>query len=171
MTGVYSGGLVYEYSQEESKYGLGTISGGSFAGNKDFSNLKKALNGAPSPVNSKATNPNGGASACPPQNKDWEPGMSDNVLPAMPAEAQRYINSGAGRPPGLTVAGTQTNGASGMSDGTSSAGKSGEKGSSTSSGSETSNPAAALPIPAFALGPLMSGAAVIAASVVGALLL
>ncbi|KAA8565247.1 hypothetical protein EYC84_010975 [Monilinia fructicola] len=51
MTGVYSGGLVYEYSEEGSKYGLVTISGSSVTEGNDFTALKAAF--------AKTSNPNG----------------------------------------------------------------------------------------------------------------
>ena len=41
MSAVFSGGLVYEYSQEASNYGLVEIDGNSITTDTDFDNLKK----------------------------------------------------------------------------------------------------------------------------------
>lgn len=169
MAGVYSGGLVYEYSEEESNYGLVTINGGTVKENQDFTNLESALKKNASPKSAKPNNPNGGASTCPPQGTHWNPGMPDSIIPAIPSQAQKYIKSGAGNALGLTSAGTQLSGDSGKSTGTSPVGQSGTTSGSGSSGSKS--PAVALSVPALALGPIVSGLAVIVASVAGAFLL
>lgn len=56
MTGVFSGGLVYEYSEEGNGYGLVTIKGDTVTPNADYTYLSSAY--------AAATNPsgNGGAS-------------------------------------------------------------------------------------------------------------
>lgn len=43
MTSVYSGGLVYEYSEEGSGYGLVKINGDSVTETSDFTALQKEL--------------------------------------------------------------------------------------------------------------------------------
>lgn len=43
MTGVWSGGIVYEYFQEENDYGLISLNGNSVKTNKDFENLKAVM--------------------------------------------------------------------------------------------------------------------------------
>ncbi|RAL58352.1 hypothetical protein DID88_005769 [Monilinia fructigena] len=83
MTGVYSGGLVYEYSEEGSKYGLVTISGGSVTEGDDFKALKSAF--------AKTSNPNGDggysssnkASDCPAKSSTWN--VTSDALPAIPS--------------------------------------------------------------------------------------
>ncbi|KAA8565246.1 hypothetical protein EYC84_010975 [Monilinia fructicola] len=98
MTGVYSGGLVYEYSEEGSKYGLVTISGSSVTEGNDFTALKAAF--------AKTSNPNGDggysssskSSDCPAKSSTW------NLV----------------SPAGLTGAGSQN--AGGTSTGTATAG-------------------------------------------------
>jgi hypothetical protein len=65
MTGVYSGGLVYEYAEEGSKYGLVKINGNSVTELDDFNALKTAYAGTPNPQGDGGYNPNGAASKCP----------------------------------------------------------------------------------------------------------
>lgn len=62
MTAVYSGGLVYEYSQESSNYGLVNIDGSSVSTLADFDALKTALSGTSSPQGDGGYNSTGGAS-------------------------------------------------------------------------------------------------------------
>ena len=69
MTGVYSGGLVYEYSEEGSKYGLVTIDGDDVTEGDDFTALKTAFAGT--------TNPSGdGGYSCRTATKSRHPGRT-----------------------------------------------------------------------------------------------
>jgi hypothetical protein len=67
MTGVWSGGIVYMYFEEENKFGLATVSNGKVTTNKDFENLSKQIAKAtPSGVKMDAYNPsNTAAASCP----------------------------------------------------------------------------------------------------------
>ncbi|KAF2033343.1 hypothetical protein EK21DRAFT_59116 [Setomelanomma holmii] len=67
MTGVWSGGIVYMYFEEENKFGLATVSNGKVTTNKDFENLSKQIAKAtPSGVKMDSYNPsNTAAAACP----------------------------------------------------------------------------------------------------------
>lgn len=67
MTGVWSGGIVYMYFEEENKFGLASISNGKVTTNKDFENLSKEIAKAtPSGVKMDSYNPsNTAAAACP----------------------------------------------------------------------------------------------------------
>jgi len=67
MTGVWSGGIVYMYFEEENKFGLASINNGKVETNKDFENLSKQIAKInPTGVSMGSYNPtNTAASACP----------------------------------------------------------------------------------------------------------
>ncbi|KAH7393835.1 Glucanosyltransferase-domain-containing protein [Phaeosphaeria sp. MPI-PUGE-AT-0046c] len=84
MTGVWSGGIVYMYFEEENKFGLATVSGGKVTTNKDFDNLSKEIAKAtPSGVKMDSYNPsNTAAAACPKVTAGkWE-AVSDPLPPS-----------------------------------------------------------------------------------------
>ncbi|KAH9210008.1 glycoside hydrolase family 72 protein [Leptodontidium sp. 2 PMI_412] len=121
MASVFSGGLVYEYSEEGNGYGLVTIDGDSVSTNSDFNYLSSAY--------AKATNPSGdggatstsAATTCPTESSNWD--VSNDNLPAIPAEAEIYMSTGAGTGPGLDGDGSQEAGTvDNESTGTASAG-------------------------------------------------
>ena len=85
MTFVYSGGLVYEYSQEASNYGLVTISGSSVTERADFTALQTAFAGTSNPSGDGGYNSTGGASGCPAQSSTWN--VTSDALPAIPSAA------------------------------------------------------------------------------------
>ncbi|CAM9017439.1 unnamed protein product [Wickerhamomyces anomalus] len=106
MSGVFSGGLVYEYSQEANNYGLVDINGDSVSPRQDFDNLKKQYNNTPNPqgdggFNSKSSN----YSECPSfEEGTWE---ANNTLPEMPSAASVFFSKGAGAPLGTDAGNTQ----------------------------------------------------------------
>ncbi|GAB7350395.1 hypothetical protein MBLNU459_g1016t1 [Dothideomycetes sp. NU459] len=111
MTGVYSGGLVYEYSQEDNGYGLVTISGSSVSTNSDFTALKSQLAANPAPTGDGGYSTNGTASSCPASSDTFElTSFTGEELPAMPSGASKYLTSGAGSGPGLKGDGSQNAG-------------------------------------------------------------
>jgi len=176
MTGVYSGGLVYEYSQEASNYGLVEISGNSVTELPDFTALQTAYKGTSDPTGDGGYNATGGASGCPAYDApNWL--VQNDTLPAIPDGAVKYMTQGAGTGPGLSGAGSQN--AGGASTGTASAGsgqasQTGSSGSSSSSGSgSSSSSSAAVPmtISGWSAAPFVCGAVVIASTVFGAVLL
>lgn len=114
MTSVYSGGLVYEFSEEGSKYGLVTISGSTITEGPDFKALKAAFQKTSNPPGDGGYNPSGGPSKCPSKSANWE--VADDSLPAIPSAAAAYMSKGAGKGAGLTGAGSQN--AGGTSTGT-----------------------------------------------------
>jgi hypothetical protein len=114
MTGVYSGGLVYEYSQEGNNYGLVTINGNTVSEDADFTALQTAFNGTANPTGDGGYNSTGGASGCPVKSANWN--VTDDTLPAIPSGAAALMKSGAGAGAGLTGAGSQN--AGGTSTGT-----------------------------------------------------
>lgn len=98
MTGVFSGGLVYEYSMEENEYGLVEIKNGKVTITEDYKNLKEQF--------AKVDNPSGSGdyktdlkpSKCPPFEKGaWE---ASDTLPAFPKAAEKLMKDGAGKPLG-----------------------------------------------------------------------
>ncbi|KAF2272531.1 beta-glucanosyltransferase [Westerdykella ornata] len=135
MTPVYSGGLVYEYSEEGSRYGLVDIDGGSVKELADFSALKAAFANTTSPKGDGGYKPQGGTSPCPKKSERWEVDLADDELPKLPKGAEPLFKGGAGKGPGLEGAGSQEAGSSDQNigpagDGTvtdNNGGKSGEK--------------------------------------------
>lgn len=70
MTGVWSGGIVYEYFQEANDYGLVTVSGNSVTTNQDFENLSSVMAKiSPSSAHSSDAQANKTTMACPPTNE------------------------------------------------------------------------------------------------------
>lgn len=114
MTSVYSGGLVYEYTEEGSKYGLVTVSGNTVTEGPDFDALKTAFAKTMNPSGDGGYNTTGGASGCPSKSANWN--VDDDTLPAIPSAASAYMTKGAGKGAGLTGSGSQN--AGGASTGT-----------------------------------------------------
>src|SRR5277367_4601043 len=98
MTGVFSGGCVYEWSQEVSDYGLVELaSNGSITLLPDYYNLKSEFAKTAMPSGDGDYKATGSASNCPGNSSDFT-GWA--VLPAIPSGAETYINNGAGQPLG-----------------------------------------------------------------------
>jgi hypothetical protein len=114
MTPVYSGGLVYEYSEEGSKYGLVQITGSTAKPLADFTALQSAFSKTANPTGDGGYNSTGGASNCPKKSANWD--VADDSLPAIPSAAAAYMKSGPGTGPGLQGKGSQNSG--GQSTGT-----------------------------------------------------
>lgn len=169
MTGVYSGGLVYEYSEEGSKYGLVTISGDSVTEKDDFTALKSAFQGTTNPTGDGGYSSTNKASDCPAQSSTWNV-TSDN-LPAIPSDAAKLMKSGAGKPAGLTGAGSQN--AGGTSTGTATAGSGSVTAVATGSSSATSTKKsnAGNSLAPMDKSPMVLGALIASLTFVGAALL
>lgn len=110
MTGVYSGGLVYEYSQEDGRdYGLVNIQGDSVSDLPDFKALKSAFEKTDSPKGDGGYNSTGGASGCPAKKANaWD--VADDSLPALPTKAEKFFKDGPGKGEGFSGDGSQTAG-------------------------------------------------------------
>lgn len=108
MTPVYSGGLVYEYSEEGSKYGLVKIDGNTVTETPDFVALKSAFSKTSNPSGDGGYNAEGGANDCPTKSSNWN--VADDSLPAIPTAAAAYMKKGAGKGAGLTGPGSQNAG-------------------------------------------------------------
>lgn len=165
MTGVYSGGLVYEYSEEGSNYGLVTISNNDVSENPGFGALKSALSSVQAASNNGGYNSTGGASGCPSKDSpNWD--VADDALPAIPQPAMKYMSDGAGQGPGLTGTGSQNAGT--RSSGTASAGSG--RVSATAS-STASGAAGALVVPEWSWTPLVCMSAMLLSTFLGAAML
>ncbi|EWC44160.1 hypothetical protein DRE_06985 [Drechslerella stenobrocha 248] len=164
MTGVFSGGLVYEWTQEPNNFGLVEISQDrkSFKKLPDFDNLKAQYAKAKSPPgDGGATTTAGKASKCPEKVTGiWE---ADCTLPTMPARASNYLSNGAGRALGLNGPTNQWGG--GDSSSTSAGGDS-SSASSAASGSATKS-AAPMTLPAVNFAAIISVGSVIIAGILG----
>lgn len=100
MTGVYSGGLAYEYTLEANGYGLvEETSGGQVEPNDDFDRLMAAYERTPNPSGNGGARRNTNVPDCPPQTREWN--VNTERLPVMPEGAQKYMDNGAGKGPGL----------------------------------------------------------------------
>ncbi|KAJ5115217.1 1,3-beta-glucanosyltransferase Gel1 [Penicillium alfredii] len=100
MTGVYSGGLVYEYSQESSHYGLVKVNDKNVKELPDYDALKTAFSKTSNPKGDGEYNHTGGANPCPAKSKpNWD--VDNDALPAMPSPAKKYLKEGAGKGDGF----------------------------------------------------------------------
>ena len=163
MTSVYSGGLVYEYVEEGSKYGLVKLDGNSVTELDDFNALKTAYAGTPNPTGDGGYSSSGAASKCPAKSGTFN--VDSDNLPAIPEPAKKYMTQGAGTGVGLTGSGSQNSGTT--SSGTATAGS----GAVTATGSAKKSAAGALRAPIFNVTPVICGLVVVASSLLGAALL
>ena len=170
MTGVYSGGLVYEYSEEGNNFGIVSISGSTVTENNDFQALMQAFANTTNPQGDGGYNSTGGASGCPAyESVNWL--VKSDALPAIPDPAKKYFTQGAGPGPGLAGTGSQNSGTE--SAGTATAGSGQVTATSTYSGSSASNTNAAghLIVPEWSFAPIVCTAVVLLSSLFGAALL
>ncbi|TKA80755.1 hypothetical protein B0A55_02695 [Friedmanniomyces simplex] len=177
MTPVYSGGLVYEYSEEGNGYGLVTISGSSVTEESDFQNLASEFS-KNQPSGDGGYKSSGTPSTCPAHSNTWEvTAFTGDELPAIPSGAAAYMKSGAGKGPGLSGTGSQN--AGGASTGTATPGSgsvtavasSGSGGSGAAASAAASSAAQALMAGEMGVAPFVCGAVVLVSSLLGASLL
>ena len=160
MTSVYSGGLVYEFSQEASNYGLVIISGNTVTPRPDFAALQKAYKGTSNPTGDGGFTTKNKPASCPSKSSTWL--LNDNTLPAIPSGAVSYFSKGAGAGPGLNKKGSQNSPGGSTEDATPGSGQptaSATLGSSTGAGGAgTSSSAAAsgMLVPEFSYGPIIT---------------
>jgi hypothetical protein len=171
MTGVYSGGLVYEYSQEASNYGLVTLNGNSISERPDFAALQSAFSKTSNPDGDGGYNQTGGASGCPEKDvPNWD--VENDSLPAIPEPAKKYMTEGAGQGAGLTGPGSQNAGTGSSGTATPGSGAATGTPTGTSGGAASSTGAAAsLRAPEYGMAPFVCGLIVIASTALGATLL
>jgi len=157
MTSVFSGGLVYEYSEEGNGYGLVRISGSTVTPNDQFQDLVNAYANTTNPSGNGGASTSGSASTCPSSSSNWTPSNDD--LPAIPSAAFKMDSTGAGTGPGFVGAGSQDAGSTeNESTGTAIAGSgaatetaSGSSSSSTSHKKSAGVRAPALDVKAFSV--------------------
>jgi hypothetical protein len=172
MTGVYSGGLVYEYSEEGSNYGLVQINGNDVSTLKDYDALKSAFEKTSNPEGDGNYNKTGGSNPCPAKSApNWDVDATDS-LPAIPVPAEKYLKNGAGKGVGFSGKGSQNAGTQSTSTASPGSG-SGSSSSSSSSSSATSHGAAAGLVKPFTISfaPVAISLATIVSSLFGATLI
>lgn len=163
MTPVYSGGLVYEYSEEGSNYGLVEINGNDVTEKDDYTELKNALKQTPSPSGDGNYNSTGGASGCPAKDApNWN--VDNDSLPSIPQPAKEYMTKGAGSGPGFSGSGSQDKGT--KSSGTAVAGSGSTAVADTASTSKGA--AANLRAPSITFTPVLCGAVAALCTLFGA---
>ncbi|KAL5355257.1 Glucanosyltransferase-domain-containing protein [Aspergillus floccosus] len=163
MTGVYSGGLVYEYSQEPSNYGLVKVKDSKVSTLPDYDALKSAFEKTDNPEGDGGYNKTGGANPCPAkQAPAWD--VDNDALPAIPEPAKKYMTEGAGKAPGFSGKGSQ--GAGTSSTGTAAPGSGSATGGSSSATS--SGIAAGLQVPRLSMAPFVVGAITLMSTLFGA---
>ncbi|KAK0620258.1 Glucanosyltransferase-domain-containing protein [Immersiella caudata] len=118
MTSVYSGGLMYEYTYEENKYGIVTIDDKAQKGPRkelpEFANFAKAMKDFPAPAGDGGASPTTHSQPCPTKDAHWD--VDSTLLPAMPEGAKKYLTDGAGKGPGLNGPGSQNSGPAEVED-------------------------------------------------------
>lgn len=86
MTGVYSGGLMYEYSLEESDFGIVQITGDEASELPEFAKYQSALAKYPAPTGDGGFVSTTTSQACPTKDSDWL--VDTTLLPAIPEAAK-----------------------------------------------------------------------------------
>lgn len=180
MTSVYSGGLVYEYTEEPGNAGYGLVNAdGSSATpiQPGFNNLKNML-AANVATGDGGYKPDGQYfQECPAFSPSWNVKVG-NGLPSIPVGAMKYMKSGAGTGPGLDGPGSQNAGdgstaivtQTGAGSTYETGAASGSSGSSGSSSTDNAAPVSIRPLD-WNLGYFVTIAAVLASSAFGIALL
>lgn len=92
MTSVFSGGLVYEYSEEANNYGLVKLDGDSVTKLADFDNLKSEFEKTKNPEGDGGYHSDLPPNDCPPISSHWN---ATNDIPDTPKGALKWINNKA----------------------------------------------------------------------------
>jgi hypothetical protein len=111
MDAVYSGGIMYEYSNDVNDYGIVQLNGNTVKELDEFPLYASALSKYPTPTGSGGAASTSNAVSCPASVAGWE--VNPTLLPEMPAQAQKYMTQGAGKGPGLKGSGSQQDSDSG----------------------------------------------------------
>ena len=102
MSGVYSGGIAYEYSLEPNGYGIVEIDGDDVEELQDYEDLRKAFNDVELPQgDGGGRTEDGEPSECPAQSDVWD--VEDETLPAIPEAALAMFDEGADEGFGLVT--------------------------------------------------------------------
>lgn len=169
MTGVYSGGLVYEYSQEDSNYGLVELKGNTVTERSDYGALKSAFAGTKNPTGDGGYKSSGSASQCPPKSSTWDVSMAADQLPALPEGAKDLFQKGAGAGPGLSGSGSQDSGSTStnLANAADGAVTSGAAKATGASSTPSKGAASSVQPPQFSMVPIVFGAVVLVSSLFG----
>ncbi|KAK0752497.1 glycoside hydrolase family 72 protein [Schizothecium vesticola] len=112
MTGVYSGGLMYEYTNEENNFGIVQLENPATSTDvkelEGFAKFAHALATYPAPTGDGGASASTHSVACPPKGPHWD--VEDTQLPPIPEGADRFFKDGAGIGPGLQGPGSQNAG-------------------------------------------------------------
>ncbi|KAI9678057.1 MAG: beta-glucanosyltransferase [Caeruleum heppii] len=167
---VYSGGLVYEYTEEPSNYGLVEINGDSVTELDDFRTLQAAFAAQQNPQGDGGAKTDGTPSQCPPQSDTWD--VDSDALPAIPENAKRYMTEGAGPGQGgLDGAGSQEAGEASSGTATAGSGAVTAVASGAAASGTKKAAAGALHAPESSFSVFVCGLVVVASSLFGATLL
>ena len=173
MTPVYSGGLVYEYTEEgdakQSKFGLVRIKGDDAVEKPDFDTLMKAFAETPAPKGDGGYKPSGVASTCPPKSDTFLQG--DEGLPGLPKTAEAFYQDGAGDGVGLEGSGSQDLGDESSGTATAGSGKVTATASGARSSSTKKGDAGQLRAPNMSSSAFLCGLVVLTFSFIGARLI
>lgn len=176
MTPVYSGGLVYEYSEESDNAGFGLVkikSDTEVDDKDDFTALKSAFQKSPAPTGDGGYKTDNKPSTCPKKSAHWDVDMDDDKLPVMPDGVTDMFKNGAGKPPGLK-GGSQEAGSDKVETGDAASGAvtsgatTGGNGSGSSSGSSGSDDKKGA---ASGLAPVASGLVLLVSLLAGSLIM
>ena len=175
MTPVYSGGLVYEYTEEgdakQAKFGLVKAKGRSDAVEKpDFDLLMKAFSKTPAPKGDGGYKPSGVASTCPPKSDTFLQ-EGDEGLPGLPKTAEVFYKDGAGDGVGFEGTGSQDLGDESSGTATAGSGKVTATASGAGSKSTKKGDAGCLRPPNMSTAPFICGLVALTFSFIGASLL
>ena len=177
MSGVYSGGLVYQYTEESDnpKYGLVELNGNSVNTLDDYTAFKSALAGTKNPTGDGGYKSSGAASTCPTKSSTWDVSIDSDKLPAVPSGVDTFMKNGAGAGPGLTGDGSQTSGSDSTQLASAAAGAvtSGAASGSSGSGNSTQSKGAAPSMHPgdISMAPLVCGMIVLVSSMLGGALI
>ncbi|KAK9472719.1 Glucanosyltransferase-domain-containing protein [Dipodascopsis tothii] len=100
MLSVFSGGMVYEYSEDTNNYGLVSVNydNSSVTERSDYTYLQAEYKKTANPSGNGTFSADNDISDCPAYVKgSWE---ANNTLPALPSKASSYMTAGAGTPLG-----------------------------------------------------------------------
>ena len=86
MTGVYSGGLMYEYALEPNKFGIADLSGSSVKELPEFAKFASALSANPAPTGNGGFTSTTASNACPTKDGNWL--IDSTLLPLIPDGAK-----------------------------------------------------------------------------------
>lgn len=142
MTGVYSGGLMYEYTYEDNKFGivkLKDLKAKTVEKMDEYEAFKSALKANPAPTGDGGAAKTTHSVSCPTSDANWQ--VNPSMVPQMPSQAEQYMKGGAGKGPGFDLDGDGSQNAGGS--GTSTASVTGGQASPTGTGKQSDSAAVA----------------------------